>query len=204
MKKAKAILDFIKFSIPEKIAFYYNVIAKLTGNALFTKPDVTLEEAKAAVDGLEAAYLAKKDGGHTATSAMYDAEDNADYYFRIIVAYVNRIAWGNETAILSSGFNLAKQPSSIQKPILSVIDGDNSGSVYLVARAIDKAGSYIWQMAKDKLPDTEEGWTTIGHTTQAYFQITNLTVTARYYFRVAAVTPDGTLDFTAAVMKVVV
>jgi hypothetical protein len=133
------------------------VIDKLTDNAQFTKPDVTLEEAKAAVDGLEAAYLAKKDGGHTATSAMYDAEDNADYYFRIIVAYVNRIAWGNETAILSSGFNLAKQPSSIQKPILSVIDGDNSGSVYLVARAIDKAGSYIWQMAKDKLPDTEEG-----------------------------------------------
>jgi hypothetical protein len=40
MKRAKAILDFIKFSISEKITFYYNVIAKLTGNILFTKPDV--------------------------------------------------------------------------------------------------------------------------------------------------------------------
>jgi len=205
MRKLKALLDFIQFSISEKITFCYNVIAKLTGNVLFPKPDVTLEEAKAAVEALEAAALATKDGSHTAVSAMYDAEENVDYYFRILVAYVNRIAWGNETAILSSGFHISRQSSSIQKPVLSVVDGDNSGSVYLQARAIDRAGAYIWQMAKDKLPETEEGWTTVGHSTHAYFQVTNLPIATKCYFRVAAITPDGTtLDFTAAVMKVVV
>jgi hypothetical protein len=59
-------------------------------------------------------------------------------------------------------------------------------------------------MAKDKLPETDEEWTIVGHSTHTYFQVTNLTTAAKYYFRVAAITPDGTLDFTAAVMKVVV
>jgi hypothetical protein len=49
MRKLKALLDFIQFSISEKITFCYNVIAKLTGNILFPTPDVTLEEAKATV-----------------------------------------------------------------------------------------------------------------------------------------------------------
>jgi hypothetical protein len=204
MKKIKALLDFIRLSIPKKIEFYYNVIIKLTNNASFSKTDIPLEEVKESVDNLKAAYLATKDGSHTATSAMYDAEEKADTYFRILAAYVNRIAWGNETTILSSGFNTSKQPSSIQKPVIQVFDADNSGSVYIVARAIENAKAYIWQSAKDKLPETEAGWTTVGHSTQSHFQVTNLSVAAKYYFRVAAITPDGTSDFTSAVMKVVI
>ena len=203
MKKVRALLDFIRFSIPVKIAFYYNVIAKLTGSSLFPSPDVSLTEVKAAIDALEASHLASKDGSHTAISAMYDAEENADYMFRLLVAYVNRVANGDETTILSSGFHVSKQPTSIQKPLLSVVDGDNSGCVYLVARAIEKAGAYIWQIAKDKLPETEEEWAIAGHSTQAFFRVSDLTVAGKYYFRVAAVTPTGTLDFTPAVMKVV-
>jgi hypothetical protein len=204
MKTTKALLDFIRFPIAAKITFYNNVIAKLTGNPLFSQPDISLEEAKAATNALEAACLAAKDGNHMAVSAMHDAEEAADPIFRILIAYVNRIARGDETTLLSSGFHVLKQPATFQKPFLAVVNGDNSGSVKLVAKAVARAGAYIWQIAKDKLPETEEGWTTIGHSTGANFQVTNLDVPAKYYFRVAAITPDGTLDFTAAVMKVVV
>jgi len=38
MRRLKALLDFIQFSIPVKIAFYYNVIAKLTNSTLFSQP----------------------------------------------------------------------------------------------------------------------------------------------------------------------
>ncbi|MFZ9610146.1 MAG: hypothetical protein ACO294_05550 [Methylococcales bacterium] len=37
-------------------------------------------------------------------------------------------------------------------------DGMTSGSVKLVAKAIDKAGSYIFQMAKDILPSSDNQW----------------------------------------------
>jgi hypothetical protein len=204
MKTAKALLDFIRFSVAVKIAFYHNVITKLTDNSQFTHPDISLEEAKAATEALESAFLATKDGSHMAHAAMYSAEEAADRIFRLLVAYVNRIANGDETTLLSSGFHILKQPATFQKPFLTVINGDNSGSVKIVAKAVARAGAYIWQMAKDKFPETEEEWTTIGYSTGANFQVSNLTAPVKYYFRVAAITPDGTLDFTSSVMKVVV
>jgi hypothetical protein len=203
MRRIKVILDFIKLTVAAKISFYRNVIVKLTGNVTFPNPDEPLENARMAVDKLEAAQLAAKDGGHTARSAMHDAEEEADKEFRILAAYVDRIAAGDETTILSSGFHISKQPSIAQKPELSVDKGDNSGSVWLVARAVDKAGAYIWQYAKDTLPATDAEWLTAGHTTQSYFQLTGLTVAAKYYFRIAAITPDGLTDYTTAIMKVV-
>ncbi|MBB3188494.1 hypothetical protein [Microbacter margulisiae] len=203
MKKIRALYDFIRFPIPVKITFCSSVLEQLTGNILFPEPDVPLAEAKTKVDKLNTTYLASKDGSHTAVSAMHDAEEEVDYDFRILAAYVNRIANGDETAILSSGFHIMKQPVSIQKPVLAAIDGDNSGYVYLIAKAVSTAGSYIWQMAKDKLPETEEGWSIAGYSTQAYFQVKGLDVAARYYFRMAAITPTKTTDYTPAVMKVV-
>jgi hypothetical protein len=204
MKKVKVLLDFIRFAIAMKIAFYRNVITKLTDNVFFTKPDVSLADAKTSVDKLETAFIGAQDGGHTAVAAMHDAEAEADAIFRILAAYVDRIADGDETKILSSGFHPSAQPTTIQKPALSAEDGDNSGSVRLVAKAIEKAGSYIWQIGKDVLPTDESGWSIIGQSTRAYYDLTGLTVGAKYYFRVAAVTPDGTTDFTAAVLKIVI
>jgi hypothetical protein len=40
---------------------------------------------------------------------------------------------------------LTHQPVKTQKPVLAVKDGEHSGSVKLVAKAVDKAKSYIWQ-----------------------------------------------------------
>ena len=203
MKKIKVVLDFIKFSVAEKIAFYRNIIVHLTGNATFPTPDVPLADAKAAVDTLEASFLAARDGSHTAVATLYANETAADDLFRLLAAYVDRIAAGDEPKILSSGFHESKQPTSIQKETLSVNDGAHSGSVKLVARAVDKAGAYIWQYIKGMLPDNEVDWITAATTTRASYELTGLEVTARYYFRVAAVTPDGTTDFSAPVLKVV-
>ena len=65
---------------------------------MFPTPDVSLADATKAVDALETAYLAAKDGSHTAVALMHDAEDAADNLFRILVAYVDRIADGSESA----------------------------------------------------------------------------------------------------------
>ena len=135
---------------------------------------------------------------------MHTSEDAADEIFRVLAAYVDRTAKGDESIILSSGFDTSKQPTPAQKPDLIVQNGANSGSVKLVAKAVVKSGSYIWQSAKGSLPIDDKGWTTIGFTTQASNDVTGLEVTAIFYFRVAAVTPEGTNDFSAPVMKVIV
>jgi hypothetical protein len=204
MKTIKVLLDFIKLAVTAKVAFYRNVILKLTDNPAFPTPGVPLATAKETVDNFEAAILAARDGGHTAISAMHDSEATADALFRILASYVENVAKGDETMILSSGFHESKQPAPQQKATLAVLDGSHSGTVKLTAKAVDKAGSYVWQSAKDTLPTTESAWVTVAISTQAYYEVDGLTVAATYYFRVAAVTPTGTTDFCAPVQKLVV
>ena len=204
MKKIKVLIDFTGLKIPQKISFYRNVIDKLTDNPAFPNPDVALSEAKIAVDGLEAAYVAARDGSHTAISNMHDHKVTTDSLFSLLAAYVDRLAAGDETKILSSGFDETKQPTPREKPTLAANDGPNSGSLKLVAKAIYSAATYIWQSAKDTLPTTESEWVTIGHSTQASYELTGLTVMSKYYFRVAAVTPEGTTDFSAPIEKIVI
>jgi hypothetical protein len=204
MKRIKVLLEFIRLAVPDKIAFYRNVIVKLTANQAFPAPDIPLEDAKLRVDKLESSYLAAKDGSHVAIATLRDSEAEADEEFRILAAYADRTSAGDETKILSSGFQPSKQPLPIQKPALAVEDGNNSGSIKLIAKAVDKAGSYIWQMAKGALPANDGDWITIGFTTQANNEVSGLDAATKYYFRVAAITSTGTTDFCTPVLKVVV
>ena len=104
MKIIQTKLDFVQFSPIEKVIFYRNVVDKFTGNPRFTAPDMSLSDASAAVDALEKAIIAASDGGHTRISEMHDQVKLTDTVFRNLAAYVDRIAAGDESTILSSGF----------------------------------------------------------------------------------------------------
>ena len=204
MRKTTVVLDFIPFPVSEKVSFCRNVNDRLFGNALYPTPDVTLVEAKATVDVLEAAILAAKDGGHTAISAMHDAEKRVDEIYRKLANYVDRTAAGDETSILSSGFHLSKQPVITPKATLAAVDGEHSGSVRLVAKALLGAVAYLWQMAIDDGTGAGLVWIAIGSSTRANFDVSGLEIMKRYKFRFAAVTVDGTTDYCEPVSKIIV
>ena len=203
MKKPKVTVDFIKYSPINKANHYHTVIDHMSNNPLFPTPDATLIDAQKVADALDKAILAAADGSHLAISAMNDAVAAADALFRILAAYVERIALGDETSILSSGFHFSKQPVFANKETLVARDGSHSGSVLLDTIRVDRGVTYVWQMYKGKLPDNDSDWVQIGITTQTSFEVNNLDIATKYYFRVAAVTPDGIQDFSAPVMKVV-
>ena len=203
MRKSKVTVDFIKYSPINKANHYHTVIDHMSNNPLFPTPDATLIDAQKVADALDKAILAAADGSHLAISAMNDAVAAADAVFRILAAYVERIALGDETSILSSGFHFSKQPVFANKETLVARDGSHSGSVLLDTIRVDRGVTYVWQMYKGKLPDNDSDWVQIGITTQTSFEVNNLDIATKYYFRVAAVTPDGIQDFSAPVMKVV-
>ena len=203
MRKSKVTVDFIKYSPINKANHYHTVIDHMSNNPLFPTPDATLIDAQKVADALDKAILAAADGSHLAISALNDAVAAADAVFRILAAYVERIALGDETTILSSGFHFSKQPVFANKETLVARDGSHSGSVLLDTIRVDRGVTYVWQMYKGKLPDNDSDWVQIGITTQTSFEISHLYIANIYYFRVAAVTPDGLQDFCAPVMKVV-
>ena len=204
MKKITVVLDFIPYAVSEKVTFCRNVNDKLFGNALYPTPDVTLVDANAAVDALESAILAAKDGGHTAISAMHDAEKLVNEIYRKLANYVDRTAAGDDTSILSSGFHISKQPVITPKATLAAVDGEHSGSVRLVAKALLGAVAYLWQMAIDDAAGTGLVWIAIGSSTRANFEVSGLEVMKRYKFRFAAVTVDGTTDYCEPVSKIII
>ncbi len=204
MKIIQTKLDFIQFSPIEKVVFYRNVIAKITDNPRFPTPDVSMLDAIAAVDALERAIIAASDGGRTRTSEMHDQEKLTDNVFRILATYVNRIAAGDESTILSSGFHESKQPTYTPKAILTMVDGAHSGSVIFKGKAIPRAGAYHFQMCKGTLPLTEDGWILCGVSTRAELEVSGLDVMCLYYFRIAAITPEGLTDYSEPVSKIVV
>ena len=62
MKKIKVMNEYVKFNIYEKLAFYTNVLDKLTGNPYFLAPYISLIEVRDLLNGLEAASIAAADG----------------------------------------------------------------------------------------------------------------------------------------------
>ena len=204
MKQPQVVVDFTRLSIPEKIDFFNNVLGHLANNPFYTTPDISLEEVQLSVDNLTLASLAAHDGSRVNTSLMHDAEVIAEKNFRILAAYVQRIADGDISKILSSGFHISQLQSAIQKPLLAIKDGPNSGSIIYVVKAVDKAGAYIWQYYEGETPPaTEAEWVTAGHSTSATFQVDGLNKAKVYLFRFAAITITGTTDFSAPVSKVV-
>ena len=204
MKIIKVLLTFIRFSIPVKIAFYRNVLLKMTGNPDFASPDVSLALAKTAVDALEASMLAAAGGDRAATALMHDNETITDKFFRTLAANVERVSAGIAAKILSAGFDITREPVTHEKAVLAVIDGTNSGIVELIAKMIEHAGAYIWMMKSPMVDGVEQEFKIIGNTTQAKFEVTGLIPGQVYYFCVAGVTTTGTTDFCSPVAKMVI
>ena len=203
MKIFKVLLDFVIFAVNDKVTFYRLILAQLTANPNYPTPDVSLYEAKAAVDAFELAILAAQDGSHTAISIMHDLDKSTTLIFRNLAHYVNRVANGDESKILSSGFNCSKQPVLHDKPALTVKDGPKSGTVILDAKKHPKGGAYKWQKSIKENPQLDSDWEDITITTQAHCTVEGLTPSTYVYFRYCVVTPTGITDYFAPVKKLI-
>jgi hypothetical protein len=203
MKRIKVVLDFIKFAIAEKIAFFRNSLKLMTNNALFVKPDVLLADVTLLVDKLETDFTAAKSGDHALVAVMNQSELAADEAFRKLALYVDRIANGDAAVILKAGFHISKQPEASKREAFRVEAGPNPREIILLRKAQPGAKSYVWQYCIGPLPTTEQVWIFAGATTKARFVIINLESGSKCWFRVAAVTIEGIGPWSAPVMRVV-
>lgn len=204
MKKDHVVLNFVKITIAQKIEVGRSVESKMRLNPRFASPDVPLDELKACTDLLEERNVASITGGKEATALMHQAEELWIDKMRKTALYVDRIADGDGAIILSAGLDLAKQPSPAVRPEFSVELGDKSGSVLLRRQKVDGAKSYIWQYSIAESPVSEAGWITAQVTSQASVELAQLTPLSKYWFRVAAVTINGTMAYCQPIMQVII
>lgn len=213
-RRPKMIFDFLELPVMDKILFYRKVLAQLRAHKdTFTHPDKDLATVEGLVNTLETKYIAAASGFYAPTIAMHTAEVFADDAFRTLAGYVNRIAKGDDDIIRLSGFTLGihspsfkkvnvKEKADASQLELKVKNGENPGSVELWANAVEHARAYIWQYVQDMLPANDYEWET-GYGTRVRYEVNELVIGAGYYFRVAAITPDGPTEFTKAVPLII-
>jgi len=109
MAKQKVKLSFILLSVPVKVDFAKNTVTKMTGNAFFATPAVSMAAMQAAAVDLETKYNAAQVGGELQTAEQDAAELVLDDLLRKQAAYVTAIADGNEVKIFSAGFQPTKK-----------------------------------------------------------------------------------------------
>lgn len=204
MKKDHVVLNFVKLTIAEKIEVGRSVESKMKSNPSFTSPDVPLEELKVSTDLLEARNVTAITGGKEATALMHQAEEQWVDKMRKTALYVDRIADGDAAVILSAGFDLAKQPSPAVRPEFSVELGEKSGTVLLRRQKVEGARSYVWQYTTQVSPIMNTDWVNAEVTSKASVELSGLTPLTKYWFRVAAVTIEGTGAYTMPIMQVVI
>jgi hypothetical protein len=199
MKKDHVVFDFVNEPVAQQIETGHSIESKMRPNPIFANPDVPYDDLKASTDLLETRNVAALNGGKEATALLHQAEEDWVNKMRLTARFVDRIADGDSAIILSAGFNLAKQPTPAVRPEFSVELGEKSGSVLLHRQRVVGARSYIWQQSTDG-----NNWESAQVTTQASVELTGLTPLTKYWFRVAAVTIDGTGSFCDPIMQVVI
>ncbi|NVO04440.1 MAG: hypothetical protein HXX09_17225 [Bacteroidetes bacterium] len=203
MKKLKVLFDFLRLSVPNLIEFSRNVVAKITGNASFTTPDIPVAQITTATNNVETAYNAAKNGGKQQTANLHAAVAILIDLLRRQALYVDRIAFGSETIILSSGYTTTHQPLPKIAPEFDAKIGKSSGKILLSHKAVKNAGAFMWEYSTDGSLTDQTNWTLLKVTTQSKVEISELESGSKLWFRSAVVTPTGQGAWSNPIMKVV-
>ena len=199
MRRIKVIINYNHLSVLELIELARNSAIKMAANAtVFVTPDVLYAAINTAATLLETKYNAAQGGGKQQTSEMNQAQKALLELLRQQALYVERIANGNESIILSSGFETSRQPVYTAQPDFEASNGEHSGEVLLKHKAVQGAKSWVWQYSTDGIE-----WTHSGISTQTSYLVTGLTPITKYWFRSAYVTIDGQSEWSNPVSEVV-
>ena len=204
MKKIRTLLEFVGYSVNDKLLFYKNSALQLADVLLFPNLPVPLATINKIIDDFEAAVLASKDGARSVNSDMHDKEQIADDLFRTLATYVDRVADGDVTIILKSGFHASKQPTPFEKQALAVTHAEHSGSVNVVMKAVVGAVVYRVKFRLKGATDIVNPWVEAEITTVAHCLIDKLMLGSTYEFVFASVTSTGTSDYSEPVSIIVI
>jgi hypothetical protein len=146
---------------------------------------------------LETAAAIAKDGSKLQKSNMKVAKKNLVAKLRSLAWYVEKVANGIENILISSGFELSKEPDPSQRDAFFVLAGVESGWVVIGCIAVPKAGAYLWFRSADKdLPVSDKDWLLAGASTQRKMLLIDLTPGQTYWFCYRAVTPSGMMEWS--------
>ena len=194
MKTNTAVLH-LKSKDPQNV---YNLGGRVytsifASKAIFSTPDPTMEAFGAEVTKLDTAIKAK-DGSKVKAQAVIDQTDVVYGMLKSLLIYVNKVANGDMSTILLSGFDCNNEPVQHGVPAKAVIkrleDGSVPCSIKIFMDALTDADRY--KVETTTTPDDEESWVTqLDFGSLKKLEIRDLPAAQKIYIRVSGGNTHG-------------
>ncbi|HEY0320504.1 MAG TPA: fibronectin type III domain-containing protein [Pyrinomonadaceae bacterium] len=204
---AKVKLNIKGLSIPEKIARARQIIAAMTGNPNFLSPQPPLVQVASIIDELETAYDAAQAARQEAkarTTALNNKEGTTERTLSQLAGHVESVSGDNDSKIQSAGMDVRSAPTpsgTLPAPEgLNATQGDHDGEIDLAWDKVERARSYVIEQSAD--PPTATSWSHAAVSTKSQATIEGLQSGTKYWFRVAAVSPQGQSGWSNPATKI--
>lgn len=195
MRQKKVKLNLGRKTILQKIELARHVVISMTGNANFLTPNPKLIDVTAAANIAEVAFNNALGGGVAQTAIMHEKERVLELLLVALANYVDSIAMGVDTVILSSGFEASKDPVPSGFPAqVSGLEAEptkNSGEVRLRWKRVAHVRAYL--VFSSQTPVDESSFKQMTVTTATRFLASGLESLKDFWFRVQAVGSGGKL-----------
>lgn len=201
----KTVNNFYRFSDGTLESKTHSIISSMTANANFPTPVPAIADVQAAATAFSAALVKAGTGNRMDVADKNAKRDTLVGLLRTLSTYVNLVANGDRTQLLSSGFDISKdrQPSVISKPEnLKVENGLSSGELLVTVKAVKGAYAYLHEYTTDASM-APGSWVTTNATTARYL-FSNLQPGTLYYCRVGAIGSNNQLLYSDAVSRMVI
>lgn len=182
----KVLTNYAKLRISDQFTFSKSVVNAMTGNVNFPNPSPAPAAFNIIIDDYGSAIEAAKTKDVNAVARRNALQAKVVSALSAYGEYVNLMAKGDVEKLRSSGMDLNKErtPTVLTKPIISVGQSTQPGSVQVRVTAGKGAEVYTYQYTESI--DGDGVWHSITGATKS-MQITGLTEGKQYWFRVVAV-----------------
>lgn len=185
MKKPKIVTSFSRYRDTDLENKARAILTSLSGNGNFASPQPPLNELQTALDSYSAALSRTENGGKLETVAKNETRQKLEDVLYRLALYVETAAAGNELALVSSGYTLAKAQAPVgllPRPENFSAKPTEKGMVQLRLDAVYGADSYQFEYR----PVGTEAWT-IAVASKSSLLLSALNSGIEYEFRVAPV-----------------
>ena len=194
MRKKRAKAGLAGKNVLQKVELGRRLVTSCTGNANFTTPNPPLADITGASDAAELAFNNAQNGGASEQAILEEKELELDIIISAFASYVDSIAKGSETIILSSGFEASKDPEPGGLPAqvtdLRAEMTKIKGEIKTRFKGVKGAVAYLIEISDT--PDNA-GFKLKVIVTAGRYLVTGLESLRSYWFRVRAVGRGGLL-----------
>lgn len=204
---SKVLKDFStnSYSDSELIIKAGSIRECMTDNASFPDPSPTLAQLKDATDNFNAALVKAESGTKADKAAKNQMRETLEALLQLMADYVQRISKGDETLILSSGFDVQKKSSTVgplEKPGgVAVKMGNNKGTAIVMCDVVPNSRYYEGEYTET--PVTTASIWRRNSSTKRKIQFEGLKSGGEYAFRITAAGTDPVRNWSDEIITYV-